>query len=76
MNSEVESLLKILGFEDPTVELLKMKTIASQYRKMSRIKHPDKPGGRKEDFQKLKAAYERLGEIIENTPQEDLNDKE
>ena len=76
MNSEVERLLIVLGFEHPGVEHMKMRIVSTQYRKMSLIKHPDKPGGTKEGFQELNAAYERLGVIIENTPQEDLDDKE
>ena len=43
---------------------------------MSLIKHPDKKGGTKEDFQELNAAYEKLGGIIGDTPQEDPNDEE
>ena len=50
MNPVVESLLRTLGFEDPREEHLKMKTVFSQYKKMSLIKHPDKPGGTKEGF--------------------------
>ena len=58
MDPEVERLLRILGFEDPGEKHMKMRIVSSQYRRMSLIKHPDKPGGTKEDFQILKAAYE------------------
>ena len=44
--------------------------------KLSLVRHPDKPGGTKEGFQELNAAYEKLGEIIQNIPQADLDDKE
>ena len=75
MDPEVNTLMKILGFVNPEMSDLKMKTITSQYRRMSLIKHPDK-GGRKEDFQELNRAYEKLGKIINKTPQEDPDDKE
>ena len=48
MDSEVNALMKILGFVNPQMSDLKMKIITSQYRRMSLIKYPDK-GGRKED---------------------------
>ena len=76
MDPEVERLLRILGFEDPGEKHMKMRIVSSQYSRMSLTKHPDKPGGTKEDFQILKAAYEKLGDIIGNTPQQDLDDKE
>ena len=76
MDPEVERLLRILGFKDPQEKDMKIKIIAMQYRRMSKIKHPDKPGGVKEEFQELKAAYEKLGDIITASPQEDRKDEE
>ena len=75
MDPEVNALMKILGFVNPEMSDLKMKIITSQYRRMSLIKHPDK-GGSKEDFQELNKAYEKLGKIINKTPQEDPEDRE
>ena len=43
--------LEIMGLKEVNIKTLKMKTLASQWKKMSLIKHPDKPGGKKEDFQ-------------------------
>ena len=43
---------------------------------MTLLKHPDKTGGKKEDFQELMDAYQNLGKIIEETIPEDLQDIE
>ena len=76
MDPEVERLMRILGFQDPQMEDMKIKIIAKQFRKMSKVKHPDKPGGVTEEFQELRAAYEKLGDIITSSPQEDPKDDE
>ena len=76
MDPEIVELLKILGLKNPVKTDMKMKIISSQYKKMSLIKHPDKKGGTKEDFQELLAAYEKLGKIISDSPQEDPKDEE
>ena len=73
MDPEIERLLTVLGFKNPSMKDMKMKTITSQWRRMSLVKHPDK-GGRKEEFQELMEAYEKLGKKIEETPQ-DLYEK-
>ena len=39
-------------------------------------KHPDKPGGITSEFQMLRDAYNKIGEIIQNTAQNDVNDVE
>ena len=76
MDPQVLKWLKIMGFEEMDVKCLKMKMLDSQWRKMTLLRHPDKPGGKKEDFQELMEAYENLGKIIEETIPEDLQDKE
>ena len=58
MDPEVVELLKILGFKNPGKTDMKMKTVSYHYKRMSLIKHPDKKGGTKEDFQELQAAYD------------------
>ena len=42
-----------------------MKELNAQYRKLSLVRHPDKPGGTKEDFQELLNAYHAIGRLIE-----------
>ena len=76
MDSQVLKWLEIMGLKEVNIKTLKMKTLASQWKKMSLIKHPDKPGGKKEDFQELMNAYENLGKIIEQSSPEDLEDKD
>ena len=76
MDPEIVRLLLVLGFKKPEMGHMKMNIIASQYKKMALIKHPDKKGGKKEDFQELLAAYEKLGHIVIETTQDDPNDAE
>ena len=78
MDPQVLKWLRIMGFDCEVIDMkhLKMKTLDSQWRKMTLLKHPDKPGGKKEDFQELMDAYENLGKIIEETIPEDLQDME
>ena len=74
MDSQVLKWLTIMGLEMSEAKHLKMKTLTSQWRKMTLLKHPDKPGGKNEDFLELMEAYENLGKIIEETVPEDSND--
>ena len=76
MEAQVMRWLIIMGFKTPDMKYMKMKILSSQWRMMSRMKHPDKPGGTEEDFKELNNAYENLGKIIQETPQEDQNDEE
>ena len=76
MDPEVMKWLTIMGLQDQNLKHLKMKTLNSQMRKLALLKHPDKPGGKKEDFQELMNAYENLGKIIEETVPEDTKDHE
>ena len=76
MNDEIKDLLVILGFEKSIRAIPLMKEVRRNFLKLAILKHPDKPGGVKADFQKLKDAYDRIGKLIEETEQDDLNDTE
>ena len=76
MNDEIKDLLVILGFEKSIRAIQLMKDVRRNFLKLAILKHPDKPGGVKADFQKLKDAYDRIGKLIEETEQDDLNDTE
>ena len=68
-------LLCILGFED-LVKLPLMRELQAQYKKMSKVRHPDKPGGTTEDFQELLNAYHSIGRLIEKEANEQPDDEE
>jgi DnaJ-class molecular chaperone len=51
-----ENLYEILGVEPDANET----TLKKAFRKLSMQTHPDRPGGNKEKFQKIKGAYETL----------------
>ena len=74
MDPQVVKWLHILGFQESDMKCMKMTILNSQWRKMTLLKHPDKPGGKHEDFQELMNAYENLGRIVEQTPPEDPKD--
>ena len=74
MDPDVVKLMRILGFD--TESLPKMKELTKQFYKQSLIRHPDKPGGTKEQFQELLDAYHKLGVIIEGCKNEDPEDKD
>ena len=76
MDPNVSKWLIILGFLSPDMKYMKMTILSSQWRRMTLSKHPDKPGGSKEEFQELMNAYENLGKIIEQNPPDDLDDQE
>ena len=76
INKELKDLLVILGFEKESNKLPLMKELRRNFLKLSLVKHPDKAGGNKSDFQELSNAYEVLAKAIQETRQEDLNDDE
>ena len=76
MNQEIRALLVVLGLKSDIECIPLMKEVRRQFLKLSIEKHPDKPGGTKEAFQELKDAYDRVGKIIHETEQDDLNDGE
>ena len=62
--SELRKVLEVLGFID-LQSIPPMKEAVHKFRKMALKKHPDKPGGSKEQFQTLQEAFYRIGSIIE-----------
>ena len=59
----MKKYLIILGFNEDIEEMPKMSTVLKNWRRMTRILHPDK-GGKKEDFQTLQDALEKVGNAI------------
>ena len=45
--------------------------LTAQFRKLAKIQYPDRKGGSKEAFQKLKNTYERLTDVINDGPEDD-----
>ena len=62
--SDLKRVLEVLGFMD-LQSVPPMKEAVKMFRKMALRKHPDKPGGSKEQFQNLQEAFYRIGSIIE-----------
>ena len=73
MDSEMKKFLIILGFQEDIQEVPKMKTVLKMWRKAARLCHPDK-GGNKEEFQKVQDAYEKVGEMINDSTKYDQKD--
>ena len=63
---DVKEALLLLGFPDQE-QLPKLKDITRQFRKLSLVKHPDKPEGSKEAFQELLEAYNVAGDAAKKT---------
>ena len=58
---EISDYLKELRIEATNLEKIELKDISSAFKKLALILHPDKAGeNSKNDFQKLRAAYEKL----------------
>ena len=76
MDSGTQRLLSILGFPDEIHSLPSMRQLKTQFRRMSLIRHPDKPGGTKGHFQELMDAFQKVGNLIVNIDQCDLADDE
>ena len=74
INSEIKEVLKVMGFTDFN-SVPKMKDVVKTYHKMALKKHPDKPGGSTEQFQKLQEAFLKVGSYINscNDKVDDLN---
>ena len=64
-DNELRRVLEALGFID-LHSIPPMKEAVKMFRKMALKKHPDKPGGSKEQFQTLQEAFFRIGSIIED----------
>ena len=75
---KIEEALMILEFLDVN-KLPKLKEIQKQFRKLSKVRHPDRNGGTKEatsDFQKLLDAYQVAGKAAERVKPEDDDQEE
>ena len=67
----IKTMLLILGFEN-IIKLPKIKDVMKKYYKLALKTHPDKPGGSKEEFQKLEEALRVAGDYItKNTVEKD-----
>ena len=79
MDPEILKVLQILGFSK-VEKYPRMKEVVKMFRKMALKTHPDKPGGTKENFQKLQDAFRKAGMFLENfqycdqTEEEDLEE--
>ena len=78
IDQETLDLLKIIGFYDENLKIIPtMKSLITKFRKMALLKHPDKPGGSKEQFQDLLGAFEKLGKLIDDkVSDDDIDDDE
>ena len=76
MTDEIRKLLVILGFDKDIKSIPLMKEVRRNFLKLAILKHPDKPGGVNADFQQLKDAYDKIGKVIQETKQDDLEDTE
>ena len=68
MDCEMRRLLAVLGFTQLT-SYPRMKEVVKMFRRMALKKHPDKPGGSKEDFQELQEAFLKTGTFLESVQQ-------
>ena len=72
MNSELKKHLIILGFKDDIQEVPTIKVVFRMWRITARKCHPDKPGGNKEEFQKVQNSLHKAGEIIKEITKSDV----
>ena len=72
MTEDLKKDLKLLRIEETAI--LTAKFVTAKYKKLTKEKHPDKLGGRKEDFQDLQNAYKRIMEYIEDNEGININD--
>ena len=56
MNDKIRAFLVTLGFDKNIKELPKMREVMKKFYKLCLKTHPDKPGGSKEEFQKIEEA--------------------
>jgi DnaJ-class molecular chaperone len=62
--SEFGVFLRVLGFQE-VARCPKMKDIVRMFRRTALKKHPDKPGGSTQEFQKLQEAFRKAGQYLE-----------
>ena len=75
MYNEMQNDLELLKIDNS--ENLTVRYVTSKYKKMAKVVHPDKQGGKKQNFQELQQAYKRLIKYIESTSDirsEDIED--
>ena len=65
---EIQRVLQELGFPEVSA-VPRMKDVVKMFRKMALKRHPDKPGGSKEQFQLLQEAFLKIGSWIETRQQ-------
>ena len=65
---EIQRVLQELGFPEVSA-VPRMKDVVKMFRKMALKRHPDKPGGSKEQFQLLQEAFLKIGSWIETQQQ-------
>ena len=65
MTQNIKEELKILDIECKEDEVLSIRSVNLKFKKLAKVRHPDKPGGTKEDFQMLLNAYRRVIKHLE-----------
>ena len=65
MTEQLKEDMKTLMVKDE--QILTKRCVTSKYKKLAKERHPDREGGRKEDFQELHNAYKRVTNFIEET---------
>lgn len=75
VSKDIREVLSILGFSDEA-SLPKMKDVVKTYHKMALKRHPDKPGGSTEEFQKLQEAFIKIGSFISSQDQTTNSDRQ
>ena len=71
-DTEKKEDLATLGIEAGSE--LTSSLVSAKYKKLARILHPDKKGGTKEAFQKLKNAFDRLAEVVDDKNYKESDD--
>jgi hypothetical protein len=64
--------LEVLDIESKVEETLSIQYVNQKFKQLAKIKHPDKPGGTKEDFQVLLNAYRRVIKYLEEVNAENI----
>ena len=74
-NQKLKEDLKILEITD--IERLTIRFVKMKYRRLTKQRHPDRIGGKKEDFQDLQDAYKRIINYLEeNMENEEESDED
>ena len=64
--SEYQMMQDLATLEIQDSSSLTSRFLTLQFKKLAKIHHPDKKGGSKEAFQKLKNAYDKLTSMLDD----------